>query len=179
MIRTAALALLTLVLAIASADAVTLARLSFAQLTADADVVVYGRVSGVRGQWTADRHGIESLVTVEAYDYLKGRYGETVMFKTPGGQVGDTMNVWPGAPTFRAGDLVVVFLASRGPTIPSLVGLTQGVLRVSVDARSGELLARPRPAGLADGSRQVSGGASTITVTALTAHVRAQMEAGR
>jgi len=179
MVRTIALATLTFLLSFAAADAVTLARLSFAQLTGDADVVVYGRVSEVRGQWTADRHGIDSLVTLEAYEYLKGRYSETVMFRTPGGQIGETLNVWPGAPTFRAGDLVVVFLASRGPTIPSLVGLTQGVLRVSADARSGELLARPRPAGVADVSPQALGSSSTISVTALTAQIRAQMEAGR
>jgi hypothetical protein len=43
-------------------------------------------------------------------------------------------------PTLREGDLVVLFLSSRGPTIPVPVGLSQGVLRVGVDARSGELL---------------------------------------
>ena len=161
------------------AEAITLAKLPFSDLVAQSSVIVYGRVSEVHGRWTDDRHGIESLVTLEALEYLKGRYGETVMFRTPGGQVGDTVNVWPGAPSFRTGDYVVLFLAARGPTIPSIVGLTQGVLRVSSDPRSGELLARPRPLGVASPLAGDAAPPSTIQLTQLAAQVRAAVESGR
>lgn len=179
MIRTTALAALTLVFFLSSADAVTLVRLSFSQLSAEANVIVYGRVADVRGQWTDDRRGIESLVTIDAYEYLKGRFGETIVFRTPGGQVGQTVNVWPGAPAFRVGDVVVLFLASRGPALPALVGLTQGVLRVSADPRSGELLARPRPAGVPQASSPADARSSTITLAQLAAQVRAVTEPAR
>jgi hypothetical protein len=131
-----------------SLGAVIVTPLSFPELVDQSQVVVYGRVSDVRGQWTDDRHHIESFVTVRAIDYFKGHRGETVTFKVPGGRAGGLVNVWPGVPEFRDGDLVVLFLASRGPAVPMPVGLTQGVFRVMPDARSGEMLVSPSPVGL-------------------------------
>ncbi len=133
---------------VASTAAVTVTPLSFSELVGLSQVVVFGRVSDVRGQWTDDRQHIESLVTVHAIDYFKGNRRDTVVFKVPGGRAGGMVNVWPGAPEFRDGDLVVLFLASRGPLVPSPVGLTQGVFRVIADARSGEMLVSPSPVGL-------------------------------
>ncbi len=40
----------------------------------------------------------------------------------------------PGAPGFAEGEDVIVFLASRGPSVPWLVGLGQGVYRVVTSA---------------------------------------------
>jgi hypothetical protein len=39
-----------------------------------------------------------------------------------------------GAPTFREGDEVVVFLNSQGPAVPWISGLNQGVFRVAQNA---------------------------------------------
>src|SRR5690349_3593168 len=123
--------------------ATTLAPLSFEQLVNESAAVVYGRVTGVRSQWTDDRRFIESVVSIEILKGMKGSAGETMSFTVPGGQVGRYLNVIPGAPVFTVGDAAVFFLTSRGPRLPVTTGLTQGIYRVQRDARSGGMLVMP------------------------------------
>ena len=129
-------------LLVASADATTVVPLSFDKLVSQSSAVVYGRVSDVRSQWTADRRFIESVVSIDVIKDLKGGTGDTVAFTVPGGQVGRYLNVMPGAPVFAAGDLAVFFLTAQGPRLPVTTGLTQGVYRVHRDA-SGAMLVMP------------------------------------
>ena len=142
MLRSALLALFCF-LFIANAGATTLAPLSFEQLVNESASVVYGRVTGVRAQWTEDRRFIESVISVEILKGMKGGASETIAFTVPGGQVGRYLNVIPGAPVFAVGDSAVFFLTSRGPRLPVTTGLTQGIYRVQRDARSGEMLVMP------------------------------------
>jgi hypothetical protein len=134
--------ILTLLL-VAPLSAMTVQPLSFAQLVADSTAVVHGRVVDVRGQWTADRQGIDSLVTLEALQYFKGGIGTTVTVRVPGGRVGSLVHVLPGAPTFAAGDRVVLFLKTNGPSIPIVTGTTQGVFRVRQDPTLGTAVVVP------------------------------------
>jgi hypothetical protein len=130
-------------LLVASADATTLAPLSFEKLVTGSSAVVYGRVSSVRSQWTADRRFIESVVSIDVIKGIKGGTGEALAFTVPGGQVGRYLNVIPGAPAFATGDLAVFFLSAQGARLPVTTGLTQGVYRVQRDAASGALLVMP------------------------------------
>jgi hypothetical protein len=123
--------------------ATTVVPLSFEQLVNESVSVVYGRVTGVRSQWSDDRRFIESIVSIEILKGMKGGAQQTVSFTVPGGQVGRYVNVIPGAPVFTTGDLAVFFLTSRGPRLPVTTGLTQGVYRVQRDTRSGEMLVMP------------------------------------
>ena len=123
--------------------ATTVVPLSFEQLVNASQSVVYGRVSDVRAQWTADRRFIESVVTVEILRGMKGSAGESIAFTVPGGQVGRYLNVIPGAPSFAPGDLAVFFLTAQGPRLPVTTGLTQGIYRVQRDTSSGEMLVVP------------------------------------
>jgi hypothetical protein len=123
-----------------STAAITVAPISFRQLVDESSVVVYGRVADVRGQWTDDRQGIDSLVRLDALQVIKGRAGEHVTFKTPGGEAGGRIHLLPGAPSFREGDLVLVFLGGGGAAYPRLVGLTQGVFRVMPSPTTGALM---------------------------------------
>jgi len=126
-----------------TAGATTVVPLSFEQLVSESQSVVYGRVAGVRAQWTDDRRFIESVVTVEILRGLKGRAGESISFTVPGGQVGRYLNVIPGAPSFAPGDLAVFFLTAQGSRLPVTTGLTQGIYRVQRDLSSGALLVVP------------------------------------
>lgn len=141
-ILTLSLAALSLA-AVAPLSAVTVVPLSFSQLTGTSTAVVHGRVADVRGQWTADRRGIESLVSVDALGYLKGDLGARVLVRVPGGEAGGLVNVIPGMPRLTAGDHVVLFLTGSGPGIPVVTGTTQGVFRVMTDPRSGTLMVIP------------------------------------
>ena len=124
-------------------SALTVKPLTFSELVNDSIAVVHGRIADVRGEWTPDRRGIESLVVVEAMHYLKGALGEQITVRVPGGQVGGFANVIPGAPRFAPGDRVVLFLKASGPSIPVITGTTQGVYRVGTDARTGEPVVVP------------------------------------
>lgn len=127
----------------APAAAITVQPLSFAELVDKSTIVAYVRVTEVRGQWTTNRQAIESVVTVEVLDAFKGSAAATLTFTTPGGRVGKYLNLLPGAPAFAPGDLVVVFLTSRGARLPITTGFTQGVYRVLVDARGGAAMVTP------------------------------------
>jgi hypothetical protein len=108
-----------------------------AELTADATAIVHGRVVDVRADWLAGRRAIETYVTVAAATYLKGNLGETVTFRVPGGRLGAYRSFVVGAPAFDVGDEVILFLGSHGPSVPYVLGLSQGLYRVRTDPASG------------------------------------------
>jgi hypothetical protein len=142
MLRNFAIVVIWLALT-ARAGAVTVAPLSFDELVTESTTVVYGRVSDVRGQWSDDRRRIDSFVTIEVFGRYKGSAGETLTFTVPGGQAGRYLNLIPGAPSFTRGDRAVLFLTSRGPRLPITTGFTQGIYRVTIDARGAALVLPP------------------------------------
>src|SRR3954451_5177005 len=82
----------------------------FGEMVQGSQLVVHGRVVDVRSQQTGDRRSIETLVTVAVTEALKGRPGDSVSFRLPGGEVGRYRRVVVGVPRFTAGDDVIVFL---------------------------------------------------------------------
>ena len=120
----------------APASATVLAPIEFRELVTSSPVIVHGTVVDVRSEWVDGRRAVETFVTVQAGDYLKGDMGTRLTFKVPGGQLGRYRTVFVGAPTFQAGDEVVV-------SYPFIVGLSQGLFRVVSDASSGRRLVTP------------------------------------
>ena len=159
---------------LARIEALTVAPITFEELVHEASAVVYARVAGVRGQWAQDRRSIDSLVTLEALRYLKGDFGGSVVIRLPGGESGGIVQVIPGAPVLREGDLVVLFLAGRGPAIPGPVGLSQGVFRVAHDGRTGQSLVSPPPLKASTAGRVIRGAADrrVLTLDAFESTVR-------
>jgi len=172
--RVVAATLLMTAVAFARIDALTIAPMTFEELVREASAVVYARVADVRGQWAQDRRSIDSLVTLDALHYLKGDFGKTVVMRLPGGESAGLVQVIPGAPVLREGDLVVLFLAARGPAIPGPVGLNQGVFRVAHDGRTGQSLVSPPPLQSSTAGRVIRGAADrrVLTLEAFEASVR-------
>jgi hypothetical protein len=127
----------------APASATVLAPIEFRELVTSSPVIVHGTVVDVRSEWVDGRRAVETFVTAQAGDYLKGDMGTRLTFKVPGGQLGRYRTVFVGAPTFQPGDEVVVFLKSNGPSYPFIIGLSQGLFRVVSDASSGRRLVTP------------------------------------
>ncbi len=115
----------------ATSSATVLLPADLTELVRDAPVVARGRVAAVEARWTDDRRAIETLVTLEVQTYLKGGLGAAVTFRVPGGQLGRFRSLVVGAPDFVVDQHVVVFLGHRGPSVPYVLGLGQGVYRVS------------------------------------------------
>ena len=101
-----------------------------AELSRDARAIVRGRVAALDAQWTDDRGSIETIVTLEVESYLKGALGAALRFRVPGGELGRFRSIVVGAPEFALDQHVVVFLGVRGPSVPYVLGLNQGVFRL-------------------------------------------------
>ena len=165
--RTFTLVLLAaLVVAAPPAGALTVLPATFEELVRESVAVVHGRVREVDGRWTADRRTIESTITLDVYDAFKGADLDTATFVVPGGQAGGRILVMPGAPTFRVGDEVVVFLRGRAPSMPQPVGLSLGVYRVAHPS-AGAALVVPSPVHAAYSPTRVVRGTPARQVRAL------------
>lgn len=131
------------VFATSSLRATMLIPADLGELASDALAIARGRVASVDASWTADRRGIETIVTLDAEEYLKGGLGPTVRFRVPGGEMGRYRNIVVGAPQFAVGDHVIVFLGTRGPTVPFVLGMGQGVFRVRTSPDGAVLVSPP------------------------------------
>ncbi|HSK10228.1 MAG TPA: hypothetical protein VK911_11690 [Vicinamibacterales bacterium] len=133
---------LLVVFASIPAGATVLVPADFRELAREATVIVHARVVSVESVWTDGRRTVETIVTLEVSEALKGRPGTEVSVRVPGGRMGRYRSVVVGAPTFREGQEVVLFLGGRAPALSHLLGFSQGVYRVHRD-RSGRALVTP------------------------------------
>jgi hypothetical protein len=141
--------------------ATTIVAADLGELSRDAVAIARGRVADVRSQWTEDRGTVETIVTLEVEDYLKGSLGAMVRFRVPGGELGRYRTIVVGAPDFAVDQRVVVFLGAHGPTVPHIVGFNQGVFRVTRAADdSGWVVSPPAAAAGAAVVRIVRGDAA-------------------
>ena len=126
------------------AGATVLVPTDLGELARDAGAIVRGRVSAIEARWSGGRRSIETVVTVDVEESLKGSLGRTVRFVVPGGTLGRYRSLFVGAPQFAAEERVVLFLGWRGPSYPYLLGLGQGVFRVAANAnRTGAMVTPP------------------------------------
>ena len=112
------------------------------ELSREALTIARGRVVALDARWTDDHRRVETIVTLEAESYLKGAFGPVLQFRVPGGRLGRYRSLLVGAPEFVVGQRVVVFLAARGPDVPFVLGLGQGVFRI-VPGAGGWLVTPP------------------------------------
>jgi hypothetical protein len=148
------------------AGATVLVPAELGELAHDAGAILRGRVTATDTRWTADRRAIETVVSIEVEESLKGSLGATVQFVVPGGTLGRYRSVLIGAPRFVIAERVVVFLGWRGPSYPYLLGLGQGVFRIAAEANAAAPLVTPPPAiaPVAGAVRIVRGDVSRVPV---------------
>ena len=115
--------------------ATVLIPIEFRELVAVSSTIVHGRVADVRAEWIDGRRAIETFVTIDADEYYKGKPVATITVRVPGGQMGRYRTIFVGAPEFKEGEEVILFLRTYDGH-NSIVGLSQGAFRVATD-RSG------------------------------------------
>jgi hypothetical protein len=126
------------------ATATVLIPADLGELSRDALAIARGRVAALDAQWTEDHGTIETIVTLEVESYLKGSLGATLRFRVPGGELGRFRSIVVGAPELVVNQRIVVFLGARGPSIPHVLGLNQGVFHIARAAdNSGWLVTSP------------------------------------
>jgi len=114
-------------------------RLSDQDLVSLSSMIVEGRVTGVRSEWTSDHTQIHTIVTIRVSTALKGAApgNGLLVLRLLGGQVGDTVMELIGGPTFVTDEEVIVFVEAGGPELMPITGLFQGKFTVTTDAVSG------------------------------------------
>ncbi|MBF0336771.1 MAG: hypothetical protein HQL05_02975 [Nitrospirae bacterium] len=108
-----------------------------ADLTRGADVVVCGRVSAVKAQWSEDGKRIVTRSTVSVGEYVKGAGTSVVTVEQLGGEVDGVGLRVSDTVYLKAGDEVILFLKQRQETrssgydvelgVYTIVGSAQGI----------------------------------------------------
>jgi hypothetical protein len=107
-------------------------------LTQRADVVVIGKVTEVRPEWSGDRSRIYSNVTVLVDEHIKGdKSQQSVVIATLGGEIDGLGEVYSHTARFKADEQVIVFAAADRQGLLRVVGGDEGKLTVTKDARTG------------------------------------------
>src|SRR5258706_6787455 len=114
--------LLVALLATTVASAAVPPWMSLEEITGQAEVIVLGTVVSAESAWSADGRIIVTRTTVSVERPLLGGPRARVIVETPGGRVGDQTMVASGAPVFRSGERVVLFLEPAGEQRPGPAG---------------------------------------------------------
>ncbi len=134
---------------------------TFSDLLTRADMIFVGDVLDVRPFVVDNGKGatIKTRVTFVVRDPLWGTSSTLEILESSGGEIGDVGEGVAEMPTFRTGDRRVVF-ARRERSINSIVGFTQGLMKITRDdagldvilTSTGEPLARTEDIGRARGA---------------------------
>jgi hypothetical protein len=120
--------LIVLVLAAALTNATTLARLSFEDLARGATAVARLKCLGSEVRW--EQGEIWTDTRFEVVERAKGLLGGIVTVRTMGGTHGNLQSIVDGAPVFRPGEEVYLFLWARPGEPYRVLGWSQGTFRI-------------------------------------------------
>jgi len=129
-------AMITLV---AATQATTVIPPTFEQLVDQADTIFQGTVTSVRSVWSgegAQRH-IESYVTFQIEDSLKGTPGQAYTIQILGGTVDDETMEVTDSPKFVVGDRDILFVEHNGEQFVPLVGINHGRFHIKQNPETG------------------------------------------
>jgi hypothetical protein len=119
-----------------AAEASTVVPMTVPTLADQAGQVIVGRVAAVRSYWAEHPRRIESEVTLEGVEYLKGRRADSTdrfTLVVPGGEIDKTRMSVCCAPDLRVGEKWMLFLLPTYHNFP-VVGISQGAFLVRPDA---------------------------------------------
>ena len=122
------------------AGASTFLKQSVGDLIQSSRGIVHAQVTDIRAEWNADHTFIFSYVTLEVKRALLGTKHAYETVRVPGGIVDGYRVVMEGAPDFKTGDNVVVFLGAWDDGALMVEGYYQGLSKVDRDAAGNEML---------------------------------------
>src|SRR5690348_10537841 len=134
--------LLTLVLAglgLLRVSATTVVAPTFEQLVTQAELIFQGTVTDSRSVWEGEggqRH-IETYVTFQVEDSVKGQAGASYTIRMLGGTVADETFEVTDTPKFKVGDREILFVEHNYDQFVPLVGISHGRFHVQKDEQTG------------------------------------------
>lgn len=89
----------------------TIAKASLQELATESAIIVHGEINSVEYQWEDEsQRAINTFLTIEVNQYLKGSGESHIVVKQMGGKIGDLTDEVHGTPVFEPGEEVVLFL---------------------------------------------------------------------
>jgi hypothetical protein len=112
---------------------------TFEQLVRQAEFIFQGTVTDVKSVWEGEggqRH-IETYVTFQVQDSVKGETGSSYTIRMLGGTVGDETMLVTDAPKFKVGDSDILFVEHNYDQFVPLVGIGHGRFHIQRDEETG------------------------------------------
>jgi len=112
---------------------------TFGQLVQQAEFIFQGTVTDVKSVWEGEggqRH-IETYVTFQVQDSVKGENGNSYTIRMLGGTVGDETMLVTDAPKFKVGDRDILFVEHNYDQFVPLVGIGHGRFHIQRDEETG------------------------------------------
>jgi hypothetical protein len=112
---------------------------TFEQLVQQAELIFQGTVTDVKSVWEgegAQRH-IDTYVTFQVADSVKGDAGSSYTIRMLGGTVGDETMEVTDTPKFSVGDREILFVEHNFDQFVPLVGISHGRFHVQSDQETG------------------------------------------
>jgi len=112
---------------------------TFEQLVQQAELIFQGTVTDVRSVWEgegAQRH-INTYVTFQIGENMKGNAGSSYTIRILGGTVGDETMEVTDTPKFKMGDRDILFVEHNNDQFVPLVGINNGRFHVQRDGQTG------------------------------------------
>ena len=173
----AAMAMATLAALGAMTGATTLARMSVAQMSRAAQVIVRAQCQGNTTGW--DAGDIWTFTTFDVEEVWRGEAPAQISVRLLGGRAGNLTSSVAGIPRFQPGEEVVLFLERTERGDFSIVSWEQGTFRIRRDTRTGEESVTQDTAALATFDpatrRFEAGGITRMPVDSLHAQVDAAL----
>ena len=119
------------------AGATTVLEKTFPALVQDAEVIALGTVTAIESEWDAEKETPFTLVTFSDLEVSKGDTSQTELtLRFLGGPTPDGLVMQiAGTPQFHLEERAVVFVTGNETQALPLVGLWQGVYRVTFDPK--------------------------------------------
>src|SRR5438094_7915514 len=112
---------------------------TFEQLVQQAEFIFQGTVTDARSVWEgegAQRH-IDTYITFQVQDNVKGDAGSSYTIRVLGGTVGDETMEVTDTPKFKVGDSEILFVEHNNEQFVPLVGIGHGRFHVQRDDETG------------------------------------------
>jgi hypothetical protein len=125
--------------------AATLERLSMDDMVQKSTDIVLGRVTAVSASFrgTPGRGGIiYTHYTIQVMERWKGHAAARMDVAVPGGVAQGLRQTFPGAPTLNTSSEYMFFLWTGPSGLTQVIGLSQGLMNVTVDASGNAMVQR-------------------------------------
>ncbi|SRR5581483_686694 len=127
-------------------SATTLERLTLEEMSQRSTAVVRARIVGAHAAYRET--DIYTYVQLQVLETWKSPGHPVVEVAVPGGAVNGVRQIAAGAPELKVGQEYVLFLWTSRSGLTQVIGLSQGVFKISQDASGAALAQRPAAAEL-------------------------------